>query len=145
MMPDSTAHNADQPTETRVATVSRDKNGIIVITMKKSAGQVDEYDMTDVNLVIRNYAQSQAALKLVVLAPNVELTKKAREIAEKEDNLSLTRARAVVVSGTVKASFMNLLLQFNLKDYPQQFFTNRHDAYEWLQRFNQEPINKLEF
>lgn len=118
-------------TETRIATVFMDEAGILVITMK-DCGAVDEFDVVDLNLVIRHKAEQKAVLKLVIALADFDLTKKAKVMATKEDNLSVTKARAIVVSNRIKASVFNFFRQFSKKEYPQQFFKNKEDAYEWL-------------
>jgi hypothetical protein len=132
------------PTEIRIASVFRDENGIIIITMKE-CGEVDEFDVVDLNLVIRHKAQNQAALKLLVATVNWNMTKKARAMSENEDNISRTRARAIVVSNSVKVSFMNFLKSFNDKEYPQQFFIDKEAAYSWLLTFKEGMARDLLF
>lgn len=119
------------PIETRIASVFKDDNGVIIITMK-DCGEVDEFDVLDLNLVIRRKANQQKALKLLIMLSDFDLTKKAKEMAAKEDNLSQTKARAVVVSNRLKASVFNFMKQFSEKSYPQQFFQNQEEAYQWL-------------
>lgn len=119
------------PIETRIASVYKDDNEVIIITMK-DCGEVDEMDVLDLNLVIRQKANQQKALKLLILLSDFDLTKKAKEMAAKEDNLSQTKARAVVVSNRLKASVFNFMKQFSEKSYPQQFFKNQDEAYQWL-------------
>jgi hypothetical protein len=126
------------PTETRVATIQRDANGVIVISMK-DCGMVDEFDMMDVNLVIRHFSGNHPALKLVITAADFDMTRKAKEIAEKGDSPEKTKARAIVVSNTLKASIMNFLKAFGGKSYPQQFFRDRDEAYQWLLGFRDDP------
>jgi hypothetical protein len=132
------------PTEIRIASVFKDGNGVIITTMK-DCGEIDEYDVMDLNLVIRTKAENQAALKLLIATGNWDMSKKAKEMAEKEDNISKTKARAIVVSNTVKASALNFLKQFDGKSYPQQFFTDRDEAYKWLLSLREKPLGELEF
>lgn len=120
-----------EPVQTRIASVFTDENGIIVISMK-DCGTIDEYDVMDLNLVIRSQANQIDALKLVIATGNWDMTTKAKEMAKKEDNLSKTKARAVVVSNSIKASLRNFLKSFSNKNYPLQFFTNRDEAHKWL-------------
>jgi hypothetical protein len=129
-------------TETRIASVYRDENGVIVIDMK-DCGLIDEYDVMDLNLVIRQKCANRPSLKLVVATGDWDMTKKAKEIAEKEDNLSQTKARAVVVSNNIKASILNFLKTFSDKSYPQQFFNNRESAYEWLLGYKEKGLGEL--
>jgi hypothetical protein len=86
----------------------------------------------DLNLVIRNKAGGKPALKFLIALGDWEMTKKAKEMALREDNTSHTKARAILVSGSVKASVLNFLKQFNEKSYPQQFFNDKDSAYQWL-------------
>jgi hypothetical protein len=135
---------SSNPTEIRIASVFRDENGIIIVTMK-DCGTIDEYDVVDLNLVIRHKAQNQAALKLIVATGSWDMTKKAKAMSQKEDNISRTRARAIVVSNSIKASLMNFLKSFNDKEYPQQFFIDKQAAYNWLLTFREGLARDLLF
>jgi len=120
------------PVETRVASVFRDEAGVIIVTLK-DCGLVDEFDIMDLNLVIRHLAQHKMALKLLIISEDFEMSKEAKLMAEKEDNISKTIARAIVVSNKLKASLYNFLMQFGkTRKYPQQFFNNETEAYDWL-------------
>ena len=119
------------PTETRIATIFQDDNGILIITMK-DCGKVDEYDVIDVNLVIRHKANKKPVLKLLDTRANWNMDKKANERAKFEDTVSITKARAIVVSNNLKSTLFKFLQSFNEKDYPQQFFISKEAAYNWL-------------
>lgn len=119
------------PTETRIASVFLDENGVICTTMK-DCGLVDEFDVMDLNLVIRHKANGKDCLKLLIATGDWDMSKKAKEMALREDNISKTKARAIVVSNKLKASLFNFLKQFQNRTYPQQFFENRDEAYRWL-------------
>lgn len=129
----------ENPIETRIATLYKDENEIITINLK-SCEDVDEFDVVDFNLVIRQMSAHKPVLKLVITNSKFDLTKKAKEMALKEENLSPTKARAIVVSNSIKASFKNFLHQFDLKSYPQQYFTSKKLAYEWLLNLNEKGI-----
>ena len=119
------------PTETRIATIFQDDNGILIITMK-DCGKIDEYDVIDVNLVIRHKANKKPVLKLLDTRANWSMDKKAKERAKFEDTVSITKARAIVVSNNLKSTLFKFLQSFNEKDYPQQFFISKEAAYNWL-------------
>lgn len=123
-------------TEIKIASVLKDQNGVIIIVMK-DCGMIDEFDVMDLNLVIRHKAENKPALKLLIATGDWDMTRKAKEMAEKEDNISKTTARAIVVSNSIKASVYNFMKKFNDKNYPQQFFKRREEAYEWLLTFKE--------
>jgi hypothetical protein len=133
---------ASQRTETRIASVYKEPDGILVIEMK-DCGLADEYDVMDLNLVIRQSCEGKPTLKLVIATGDWDMTRKDREIADKEDNLSHTKARAVVVSNNLKASLYNFFKTFNDRDYPQQFFNNREAATEWLRGFQTRKLGDI--
>jgi hypothetical protein len=60
------------------------------------------------------------------------MSKEAKLMAAKEDKLSKSIARAVVVSNSVKSSLANFLHQFKDKPFPHQFFHDRETAEKWL-------------
>jgi hypothetical protein len=119
------------PTELEFATVFKDKNGIIIITMKDYR-KLDQYDVININLAIRHKTEGKPALKLLDARANWSMDKKAKERAKLEQAASVTKARAIVVSNSIKAALFKFLQSFNKQDYPQQIFTDWDEAYEWL-------------
>ncbi len=119
------------PTETRIATIFKDENGIIIITMK-NCGKVDEYDVIDVNLVLRRKTNKNPSLKLLDTRAIWSMDKKAKERALQEDIINPTKARAIVVSNVLKSSMFTFLRKFSKKEYPQRFFIDKQEAYNWL-------------
>ncbi len=119
------------PTELEFATVFKDKNGIIIITMKDHK-KLDHYDVININLAIRHKTEGKPALKLLDARANWSMDKKARERAKLEHSASVTKARAIVVSNFIKATLYKFLQGFSKFDYPQQVFTDYDNAYNWL-------------
>lgn len=128
---------SSNPVETRIATIFKDKNGILIITMK-DCGLVDEFDVIDINLVLRHLSEKNPSYKLLDARAEWRMDAKAKERANLEDSTSNTRARAVVVSGIVKATLIKFLQSFSKKDYPQKTFTDWDEAYEWLLKIKSE-------
>lgn len=119
------------PTEFEFATIFKDKNGIIIVTMK-DCGTLDQYDVININLAIRHKTEGRPALKLLDARANWSMDKKAKERAKIEHSASVTKARAIVVSNSIKAVLMKFLQGFSKFDYPQEIFTDYDKAYEWL-------------
>lgn len=119
------------PTELEFATVFKDKNGIIIITMKDYR-RLDQFDVININLAIRHKTEGKHALKLLDARANWSMDKKAKERAKLESSASVTKARAIVVSNSIKAALFKFLQSFNKQDYPQQIFTDWDEAYKWL-------------
>ena len=119
------------PTELEFATVFKDKNGIIIITMKDYR-KLDQYDVININLAIRHKTEGKPALKLLDARAKWSMDKKAKERAKLEHAASVTKARAIVVSNFVTATLMKFLQGFSNHEYPQQIFTDYEKAYEWL-------------
>lgn len=63
------------------------------------------------------------------------MNKKAKERAKLESSASVTKARAIIVSNSIKAALFKFLQSFNKQDYPQQIFSDYDEAYEWLIQF----------
>lgn len=122
------------PTELDFATVFKDKNGIIIITMKDHR-KLDQYDVININLAIRHKTDGKPTLKLLDSRANWSMDKKAKERAKLEHAASMTRARAIVVSSLIQATLFKFLQGFDKQGYPQQIFTNWDEAYEWLLEF----------
>lgn len=134
--------NTHEVSDTRVAKVYKDANEIVVILMK-NAGLVNEEDIIELNLVIRNHAEKKAIYKLLDARANFDFDKKAKSLTEKEERISKTKARAIIVSSSMKASLQNFLKEFSHNKYPQQFFTDYNEAYHWL--LNLKKHNSLDF
>jgi hypothetical protein len=122
------------PTELEFATIFKDKNDIIIITMK-DCGRLDQFDVININLAIRHKSEGIPALKLLDARANWSMNKKAKERAKLENSATITKARAIVVSNFIKASFIKFFQSFSEYDYPQEIFTNFEEAYKWLLTF----------
>lgn len=119
------------PTELEFATVFKNENGIIIITMKDYR-KLDQYDVININLAIRHKTDGMPALKLLDARANWSMDKKAKEKAKLEHSASSTKARAIVVSNSIKAALIKFLQGFSKFDYPQEVFTDYDEAYKWL-------------
>jgi len=122
------------PTELEFATVFKDKNGIVIITMKDYR-KLDQYDVININLAIRHKTEGKPALKLFDARAKWSMDKKAKERAKLEPSASVTKARAIVVSNSIKAALLKFLQGFDKQGYPQEIFSNWDEAYEWLKTF----------
>ncbi len=122
------------PTETRTASILMDENGIVLITMK-NCGRVDEYDVVDFNLVLRHITEGKPALKLFDARARWSMDRKAKERAKLENTPEITQARAVIVSNFMKATLFRFLNELGKKNIPQEFFTDKDEAYKWLLNF----------
>jgi hypothetical protein len=121
-------------TETRIASILRDDKDVIIITMK-DCGRVDEYDVVDFNLALRHITEGKPSLKLIDTRASWSMDKKAKERTRLENNAQHTIARAMVVSNFIKAALFRYLHELGKKNIPQEFFTNKDAAYQWLLTF----------
>lgn len=121
----------ENPTELEFASVYKDENEIIIITMKDYP-TLDEYDVININLAIKNKSDGKPSLKLLDARANWSMNKKAKQRAKTEHSAISTKARAIVVSNILKATLMKFLQGYSNYNYPQQIFTNYDEAYEWL-------------
>lgn len=122
------SHN---PTELDFATVFKDENGVIIITMKDHR-TLDEYDIININLAIRYISEGKPVLKLLDSRASWSMNKAAKERAKMEHNSNATLARAIVVSNAVAAALMSFFQSFSAFNYPQKIFTDYNEAYAWL-------------
>jgi hypothetical protein len=104
----------------------------------KNCGRVDEYDVVDFNLVLRHITGGKPALKLLDARASWNMDKKARERAKLENSPESTIARAVVVSNFIKARLFKFLHDLGKKNLPQEFFTDKEEAYAWLLNFKKD-------
>ena len=119
------------PTELEFATIFKDKNGSIIITMK-DCGTLDQFDIININLAIRHKTGGEPALKLLDARAIWKMNKKAKERAQIENSSSVTKARAIIVSNSIKATLFKFIKSFSKYDYPQQIFSDYDLAYKWL-------------
>ncbi len=99
------------------------------------AVDVDEYDIFDLNLIIRYLSNNKPALKLLDSRNNWTISVKAKQVATKETTLNKTKARAIVVSSQLKSGVLSFIKKFESKKYPQKYFTDINEAREWLLTF----------
>jgi hypothetical protein len=119
---------------TRIAEVSIDNDEIILIEMFNAA-DIDEYDILDLNLIIRHLSNNKPALKLVDSRNSWSISIKAKKVAEKTTSLNKTMARAIVVSNKLKSGVLSFIKKFESKKYPQKYFTDINEARNWLLTF----------
>ena len=117
--------------ETRIAKVWLDNQNILTIELIET-NNVDEFDIQNLNLVIRDISNNKPVLKLVDSRCSWKISTKGRAKALEEDLLNKTIARAVVVSSTIKSTLFSFIKKFENTNYPQQYFTTIHEARQWL-------------
>lgn len=119
---------------TRIAEISIDDDEIILIEMLEAA-DVDEFDILDLNLIVRHLSKNKPALKLVDSRRSWSISSKAKNVAIRETTLNITKARAIVVSNQLKSGILSFIKKFESKKYPQKYFTDINEAREWLLTF----------
>lgn len=120
--------------ETRIAKVWLDKQDIVTIQFIET-NDVDEFDIQNLNLVVRNLTNDKPVLKLVDSRCSWKISTKGKAEAIKEDKLNKTLARAIVVSNTIKSTLFSFMKTFENTNYPQQYFTTIEEARQWLITF----------
>ena len=101
------------------------------------AVDVDEYDIFDLNLIVRHLSNNKPALKLLDSRNNWSISVKAKQAAASETSLNKTIARAIVVSNKLKSGVFSFIKKFESKKYPQMYFTDINEAREWLLSFKE--------
>lgn len=114
--------NTSRKISTHIAEISIDDDEIILIEML-DAVDVDEYDVLDLNLIIRHLSKNKPVLKLIDSRNNWSISVKAKKIATNESTLNKTKARAIVVSNQLKSKVLSFINKFESKKYPLVFFT----------------------
>ncbi len=116
---------------TRVADVSLESDGVILITVKNSV-DVDEYDVIDLSLIIKHLSKNEPALKLVDSRCTWSISPAAKKKAMLEFSDKNTLARAVVVSNSLKSGVLSFIKKFESKKFPQKYFAEIDEARAWL-------------
>ena len=119
------------PVETRIATVFMDENGILNITLK-DCGEIDVYDIVDLNLVLRHLANKKASFKISDIRSDWSISKEANAKSKEEDLTSNTKARAIIVKKSLKSTLLSVIHKYMKTDYPQKLFYTRESAYNWI-------------
>ena len=120
--------------ETRVAKVWLDEQDIVTIEFIET-NNVDEFDIQNLNLVVRDISNNKPVLKLVDSRCSWKISTKGRAKALEEDLLNKTIARAIVISSTIKSTLFSFIKKFENTNYPQQYFTTTQEARQWLLTF----------
>ena len=120
--------------ETRIAKVWLDKQDIVNIQFIET-NDVNEFDIQNLNLVIKDLSNNKPILKLVDSRCAWKITAKGKVKAIEEDALNKTIARAIVVSNTIKSTLISFMKKFENTNYPQQYFTTTKEAHQWLLTF----------
>jgi hypothetical protein len=100
---------------TRIAEVSIDDDEIILLEMFDAA-DIDEFDILDLNLIVRHLSNNKPALKLVDSRNSWSISIKAKKVAEKTTALNKTTARAIVVSNKLKSGVLSFIKKFESKN-----------------------------
>lgn len=120
--------------ETRVAKVWLDEQDIVTIQFIET-NNVDEFDIQNLNLVVRNLSNDKPVLKLVDSRYPWKISTRGKAKAIEEDTLNKTIARAIVISSTIKSTLFSFIKKFENTNYPQQYFTTTQEARQWLLTF----------
>lgn len=115
---------------TRTAIFSIDENEILRITMLPDV-LVDEYDIYDNNLVIRNITQGRKTRRLFdARAKNWSMTAEAKRQAGIQYDPGKIIAVAMLVNSGLGSSLMNFFRRFS--NTQQKYFTKEDKALDWL-------------
>lgn len=120
--------------ETRVAKVWQDEQDIVTIQFIET-NNVDEFDIQNLNLVVRNLSNDKPVLKLVDSRCSWKISTRGKAKAIEEDTLNKTIARAIVISSTIKSTLFSFIKKFENTNYPQRYFTTTQEARQWLLTF----------
>lgn len=123
--------NTSTIVETRIATVMLDDNGIMNITLK-DCSEIDEYDIVDLNLVLKHLANKQPTFKISDTRADWKISKAANLKSKEEDLTSNTQARAIIISKNIKSTLLSFIHSFMKTNYPQKIFYTKDSAYQWI-------------
>lgn len=116
---------------TRTAEVSIDSRGFLRFKIIEGS-VIDEEDALDNLLVIKNITDNKKMLKLIDLRGSWKMTKKAREVSEKNVSPKNTIARAYIIDNLLTKLLFKFFKSFSSSACPQEFFTRETEAVEWL-------------
>ncbi|MBK9282873.1 MAG: hypothetical protein IPM51_00985 [Sphingobacteriaceae bacterium] len=108
-----------------------DDNGIMNITLK-DCSEIDEYDIVDLNLVLKHLANKQPTFKISDTRADWKISKAANLKSKEEDLTSNTQARAIIISKNIKSTLLSFIHSFMKTNYPQKIFYTKDSAYQWI-------------
>lgn len=118
--------------KTRTAEFFLDDDDIMHIVMLPEV-LVDELDVYDNNLVIRNLSQGKKTARLFDARPDGwSMTDAAKIQAKKQFNPDLAFGIAILIKSGITSSLMNFFSRFSYHQIPTRYFTEEAEAVSWL-------------
>ena len=118
--------------KTRTAEFSVDANKILHITMLPDV-LIDELDVYDNNLVVRNLSHGKNLFRLIdSRAKDWSMTDGAKKIIEEKIAPEKGISRAILVNTGIGKHVLNVLKLFKSQNGPVKYFTSYEEAIKWL-------------
>lgn len=121
--------------KTRTAEMWKDASGIFWVRILPVV-EIDEEDIVDNLLVMRNITGGTPHLKIVDARTKWKMTPSAESIFRQADTPEKTIARAVLTSSVADKLIQTVLAKLFKHGVPLRFFTNEADAVRWLLSFS---------
>ena len=121
--------------KTRTAEMWKDAGGIFWVRILPVV-EIDEEDIVDNLLVMRNITGGTPHLKIVDARTKWKMTPAAESIFRQADTPEKTIARAVLTSSVADKLIQTVLAKLFKPSVPLRFFTNEEDAVRWLLSFS---------
>lgn len=120
---------------TRTTEMWKDSNGIFWVRIFPVV-EIDEEDIVDNLLVMRNITDGKPHLKIIDARTTWKITPSAESIFRQADTPEKTIARAVLTNSVADKLVQTVLAKLFKPGVPLRFFTNEDDATGWLLSFS---------
>jgi hypothetical protein len=120
---------------TRTAEFFFDENEILIIRILPEI-LIDELDIYDNNLVIRNITGGKKCARLFdARAKNWKMSDTAKSETRKQYDPEKIAALAILINSSLGSGIMNFFNRFSFMNVPHKYFTEEKVAKEWLLSF----------
>jgi hypothetical protein len=116
---------------TRTANIYYD--GKILVTELFDDLVVETEDALENYRIVQEFMQEKKYVSLVITAPNISITKEAREDANHPERYHNCVAQAIVVNSLATRLLGNFMVRILKSHCPQRVFQSRKAAAEWLE------------
>jgi hypothetical protein len=109
------------------------ENGIIEIVWNTNIEIIEVEHLTQMRQAICDLGNGKKMPVFFTAHDFLQLSKEGAKYAASEEGVTYTLANAVLIDSLAKKLVFNFFLKFNEPIAPTKGFTNREDAFDWLE------------
>jgi hypothetical protein len=120
-------------------------NGIVEINWDKSLELIDVKQLIEIKEILYELGNGSKMLLYFSTPDFLQISNEARKYAATEESGKYTLASAVLIDNLAKKIVFDFFMNFNKPKIPTKCFTNKEDAFNWLNEIKKTNNNKLTF